>query len=67
MPRGKQFCPYENNYFPTAEFTVIDGTLIHNAQPIHRATDGVVVQKGKEKLFPTMDRAFAEADEGEVR
>jgi hypothetical protein len=64
MPRGKQFCPYENNYFPVTEFKVIDGTQVHDVEPMHRATDGVVLrQENDEKVFPVSDMVFASPEE----
>ena len=59
MPRGKDFCPLEKSYFPLSEFTVIDGTRVHNVDPLHRASDGVLVQNKDEKLFPVSQFAFS--------
>ena len=44
MPRGKRFCPYEDDYFEETAFKAIDGTLLHCVDPLHRATDGVWVR-----------------------
>ena len=64
MPRGKQFCPYENNFFPSAEFTLIDGIQVHGADPPHRATDGVVLsEEDGEGMSPLSNMAFVSAEE----
>jgi hypothetical protein len=44
MPRGKEYCPYENEFFPLDAFEIVDGTKIHETTPMHRATDGVLVK-----------------------
>lgn len=63
MPRGKEFCPLENDYFELKEFKVIDGTRVHDVKPLHRATDGVLVRAEDDKLFPVADMAFAPLSE----
>ena len=59
MPRGKEFCPLENDYFPLTEFKVIGETRVHNVKPLHRASDGVLVGKEDEQLFPVSQFAFS--------
>jgi hypothetical protein len=59
MPRGKEFCPYENEYFDVGQFEIIDDTRIHRKDPLHRATDGALVQEVGKKVFPVADLAFA--------
>lgn len=59
MPRGKEFCPLENDYFPLTEFKVIGETRVHNVTPLHRASDGVLVDKDGEKVFPVSQLAFS--------
>lgn len=67
MPRGKQFCPFENDFFESKQFRVVDGTLIHDVDPLHRATDGTVVRKdSEEKVFPVAAMAFAPPSEEET-
>jgi hypothetical protein len=63
VPRGKEFCPFENDYFELKEFRVIDGTRVHCVDPLHRATDGVLVRAESNKLFPVADMAFAPLSE----
>jgi|tagenome__1003787_1003787.scaffolds.fasta_scaffold14820183_2 hypothetical protein len=50
VPRGKEFCPYEGDFFDVKEFRVVAGTKIHDVEPPHRATDGVVVELKDGKL-----------------
>jgi hypothetical protein len=59
MPRGKEFCPLENDYFPSGEFKVIDGTRVHDVEPLHRASDGVLVEEEDPAVIPVMDIAFS--------
>lgn len=64
MPRGKQFCPYENDYFDSSEFKVLDGNLVHDVDPLHGATDGRLLRKeGEEKVFPVADLTFTSPEE----
>jgi hypothetical protein len=45
VPRGKDFCLYENDFFDAGEFEVRDGVRLHESRsgaPLHRQ-DGVVV------------------------
>jgi hypothetical protein len=65
MPRGKDFCPFEKDYFPIGQFKVIDGTRIHDVDPRHRATDGVLVRAEEEKIIPVANFAFGPFDEGD--
>jgi hypothetical protein len=50
MPRGKEFCPYENDFFAVAAFKVVGGTRLHNVEPLHRATDGMLVKIEGDKV-----------------
>jgi hypothetical protein len=63
VPRGKEFCPFENDYFELKEFSVVNGTRIHDVHPRHRATDGVLVETKNSGLFPVADLAFAPLSE----
>ncbi len=53
MPRGKVFCPFENEFVPKEEFEEIEGTLIHKVgKTRHRATDGIPVELEDGKIAP---------------
>jgi hypothetical protein len=62
MPRGKQFCPLENEFFDPSDFKTIKGTRIHNVEPLHRATDGVLVRVEGGTVFPVSERALEAPD-----
>jgi hypothetical protein len=49
VPRGKDFCLYENQYFDVGEFKVIDGVRVHDIDPRHRP-DGVLVKSCDDKV-----------------
>jgi hypothetical protein len=40
---AKVFCPLEGGRFDRSEFKMEGGVLIHNVDPPHRATDGVLI------------------------
>lgn len=63
MPRGKDFCPFENDFFERAAFSVVDGTLLHLVEPLHRATDGLLVDK-EVHIEPVELEPVADADFG---
>ena len=64
MPRGKEFCPFENDFFESKEFSVKDGTWIHCAEPRHRATDGVLVKiDEQEEVTPLNDIGISSLEE----
>lgn len=50
MPKGKIFCPYESAFFPSTEFRIVDATKVHDVEPLHRATDGVLVELNNHQL-----------------
>lgn len=55
MPRGKDFCLYENDFFDAGEFEVKGGVRLHLcAAPLHRQ-DGVLVELEEEKVRPARD------------
>jgi hypothetical protein len=54
VPRSKEFCPFENDFFDIGEFDVVGGVRVHrrHGQPDHRATDGVLVRIEGGKVTP---------------
>ncbi len=65
MPQGNEFCPFEKEFCPSSEFEVIEGTLVHEVDPRHRATDGVLIRAEGQKIIPVADFAFSPFEEGE--
>ncbi len=67
MPRGKEFCPYENDYFAVSAFKVVDGTRLHEVEPLHRQTDGmlVTIEGGKVVVIDPVDAVPEPAAEEE--
>lgn len=64
MPRGKEFCPFENDFFDSKEFCLKGGTWLHCVEPRHRATDGVLVKIDKqEKVTPLNDIGISSLEE----
>lgn len=68
MPRKRQeFCPYENAFVDADDFKVLHGTRVHDVEPLHRSTDGVVVRDDGDKLIviepaPAIQAMDAELD-----
>lgn len=64
MPRGKEFCPFENDFFDSEEFSVKGGNWIHCVEPRHRATDGILVTIDKqEKVTPLNDISISSLED----